>query len=198
MRVLVQGHSFVVSFKDHLKHIHKTTKSDLPFSQFVAHQLKVADHVEEIHLIGKSGGKILENIDIPIRKLQKHKPTIVILDVGSNDAAKNKYDNENIVFQIMAHAEALRNLYSVKCVIICSLINRDIGMDMTPAAFQRRVYAINDRLITRTAREPAIRYHQHRGFARTVEGAVATCSNFSFDGIHPNKGGKQEVQKVVD
>lgn len=59
--------------------------------------------------------------------------------IGSKDVAKAKYNTDDIVYHIMAHAEALRDLNCVKAVIICSLINRDIGMGISPVAFQKKV-----------------------------------------------------------
>ncbi len=46
----------------------------------------------------------MENMHLPTETLNTLKPEIVILEVGANDAAKTIYQEENIVFQVMAQA----------------------------------------------------------------------------------------------
>ena len=198
MKILVLGHSFVISFKAFLQNQYVKSGENISFEAFVARYLKVGRLVSEVHLHGVSGGKITENLHLPVRKLKDTRPGIVIFDAGSNDAAKLLIDIGEIVFQIKAHAEALRDLWGVREVILCSLTNRDIGMNMPHHLYADRIYAINGMLKDYCANEPQIRYHSHPGFWRTPEGALADTTAYSFDGIHPNRPeGRKKYQKSL-
>ncbi len=86
--VLVYGHSFVTSFKDHLINLHRKQNNTISFPRFVAVHLKVAKHMDGVHLIGLRGGKIMENMHLPTKILNTLKPEIVILEASANDSTK--------------------------------------------------------------------------------------------------------------
>ncbi len=70
--------------------------------------------------------------------------------------------------------------------VICSLIKRDIGMDMSPQKFFDKIFYVNKNLKEATKVKPAIQYHSHPGFWRDGNDEIGTSTQFSYDGLHPN------------
>jgi len=186
MTVLVWGHSFVVSFNDSLLYKYGKSGITIPFPKYVAQFLKVDHLVAGVHLVGKSGGKITSNLHLPVDKLTELQPDMVIIEAGANDAAKNNIKIHDISTQLIDHARALRDLYQVNLTVVCSLIKRDIGMDMTAERYFDKIFYINHELKEALRVEPGIKYHVHPGFWRDGNGAITDTSHFSFDGLHPN------------
>ena len=187
MDTLLFGHSFTVSLEHYFKGLYDKSQQSIPFPIFVSRHLKVAGLTNGVHFAGIRGGKILENMHLPVEHLLSIKPTIVLMEAGTNDAATLDFSAVQICDQIMAHARALRDLYKVKQVIICGLISRAEGIEMTEEQFSMRARDINTILWVSVSLEKNIQFHYHPGFYTLgANGQKASAWDFTRDGIHPN------------
>ena len=80
---VVLGHSFVRGIDDHYRHIFMDFEPDL-FPSLVAADLKVNDNVQNVYLYGKSGARF-ENFELSNLFLSMIHPSIIVIDLGSND-----------------------------------------------------------------------------------------------------------------
>ncbi len=144
------------------------------------------DFVEAVHLVGQRGGQITLNMILPVQEIKTFCTHIIIIEAGANDAAKISIKIHHISEQILDHAGTLTDLHEINLTVICSLIKCDIGMDMSPQKFGDKIFYVNKNLKEATKVEPAIKYHSHPGFWRDRNGGIATSTQFSYDGQHPN------------
>ena len=197
--VTIWGHSFVVSLTHFLRNKQKHSSFQGGFPSFCAWYLQVSDLVAEVHLIGVNGGKITQNLHIPTSELLSLKPDIVIIEVGSNDAALSKTTINEIACQIIDHAESIRDLFHVSKTVVCSLIKREMGIQMSAQSFFRKIYGINGVLRRALSNQQGIKFHHHKGFWREADGRIGDTTEFSFDGIHPNRpeGRRKYIKSIT-
>ncbi len=184
--VFLGGHSFVVSLQDHLEHLYTTSSSHDIFTAFVTNELKVSSFVNEIYFHGKRGGKITQDYQYPAHLAPSKNFQIGILDIGSNDAIMAHISVDDIVYHIFAEAEAMRDLYHIPVIKICSVVNRDYAGDLTAEQFTSKASDINMAIKDGCQSRPGIYYHGHEGFWRTSSGEKMNTEGFSLDGLHPN------------
>ena len=185
-KVFFGGHSFVVSLHDHLQHRFHTCKTPIDWMSFVTDELKVSSFVDEVYFHGIRGGRIMQNYFYPAHTFGQKQFSVGILDIGSNDAVLANTSIDDIVFHTMAEAEAMRDLFKIPVVKICSIINRDNAGELSPQDFMGKAATINGELKAECATRPGIFYHGHEGFWRDAGGRKTDANAYSYDGVHPN------------
>ncbi len=177
----------MVSYQDHLENKYSKLATELTWNEYVCNELGVSKWVKEICFKGIRGAKVTENYNLPAPMLVHGQFHIGILDIGSNDVTMSKLSEERITWHIMAEAEAMRDLFHIPVVKVCSIIHRDNAGDLSPSEFRVKAHEVNRRLQTECAARPRISYHGHEGFWRDKHGQqLADTYAHSYDGIHPN------------
>ena len=200
MNIAICGHSFVASLQHFITNKYIESKSDLNFHRYAAHHLQVAGLASHVFFHGESGAKIMENFHLPAQLLAHNKVDILLLDIGTNDVVNQNVDTREIADQIFAHAEAARDLFNVRAVVIFSVIKRENGLQScSKELFLERAGSLNSLLFKKTANERQIHFRKHPGFETTHEGAPLPMSHISRDGIHPNTpdGRRKYIRSVT-
>lgn len=181
------GHSFARSLQDHIQPKYEKLKlshADLTLPHYTAQYLEVDKFVNNIHIEGESGA-MAHSYVLPVDFLKSVKPDIVVFEMGSNDINQG-YDPISTAEQIIVLAEALRDLYNVKSVHICSVINSASQKSLiSPAQFAARAEMTNLHMKSRL--KARLNYHVHPGFWRQTDSVTPLpVSSWSRDGTHPN------------
>lgn len=188
---LLIGHSFVHGLMAHLKIDNHTT------GRAIAKEMNLSRIIQSLHMHGERGAKVCpqaahsQQYSLPHSLLRRAKPDFVIIDLGTNDLACNipPFEIATKLFQL---ATDLITQYHVTAVVICSIINRERHISMTPPEFATAAFQLNNYLKHLAETEPRVMYHPHKGF---WDSPVTTWSR---DGIHPNAtlGRKRYVKSI--
>ena len=92
--------------------------------QEVSHSLKLDHSVEDFHLIGKNGSKIMNSIFSLLHELiTDFQPALLFLQYGSNDLAAGREPSE-VAKKIVDLAKELLQLHTIKKMAILSALPR--------------------------------------------------------------------------
>ena len=188
LKVVVLGHSFVSGLDQHFRAKYKGQPQAL--ESHIALELKVDRNIASVTLLGQSGAKAL-NFEAPTYILDKIRPNIIILDLGSNDLAEGIVP-EVVRDKIVAIAEGLQDAYSA-AVGILSVLPREKGVSLGPAAFRQAFEAYNLSVKIATRNLTPIFFFSHKGFweqqvtmGQAIFKLPMLLEAWSKDGIHPN------------
>ena len=195
-RVFVGGHSFVASIEDHLRHQFGRTQGPATWGDYVTGELKVSSFVEQIHFVGKRGAKVTQDYMLPAQLLNRIKFHIGILDLGSNDVVLRAVTPERIAEHILSEAEAMRDLFGIPVVKICSIVNRENAGQLTAEEFTAKAFRVNELLKEACKHQAGLSYHGHEGFWKNSHGASVDCNAYSYDGIHANSPAGRKKYKA--
>ena len=181
------GHSFVKRLFFHLRELAGPLHPGL-FEQKCAELLKVQHHIKQVFLSGHSGDNTISP-HVPHTVISKVKPSIIMIDLGSNDIAQGRGGGE-IAQRLVDLAHRLRATYGA-LIIIMSVVPRDRGLgNMTPEQFRVCMGELEVRLreLVGTKGDQGIMLVKQSGFYKTqvVGGCIdKPVSEWSVDGIHP-------------
>lgn len=184
---VILGHSFVKGLVDHYDHLFKD-HHPAAFERYVAHDLKVSEHVGGVFLFGKSGATVQSFATPPSLLLKNINPRICLLEMGTNDLVAG-IQPDILAGQLLDLAKFCRDSFG-SVVGILSVLPRDENLQqLTPLAFREVMHALEIHLKQLVSSEEKIFYHKHKGFyeveheGKKLELEVKTWSK---DGIHPN------------
>ena len=184
---LLLGHSFVQGLHSHLTH----TTRDSPTA--ISRSLQLHHIVRELHIHGERGARICSSsFTLPHRLLLQIRPDFVILDYGTNDLVSGSSPFQ-VAAKMVKIAERLRTQYSVRSVVICSVINRHSHLrSLTTEKFADAALKLNLLLKDYAGTHPCTFYQNHKGFWTTP------VSSWSRDGVHPNTslGRKRYIKSI--
>ena len=165
------GHSFAISYRDHLKS---------PSAEGTAKLLLVSNKCSRVDIYGERGACILhEDFHMPLEILsQRH--DFCLLDYGSNDLAEGTaYDR--VSEKVFTLANSLINVHDAQIVVICGVVPR-AGYISPGINFQEAMKAYNTHIFNncRDNGNGQIFFKSHNGFwANPIDA-------WSRDKIHPN------------
>ena len=184
--VIVIGHSFVYGFCQYLKNKLVASHSHDTLEVYAANYLNLNNKVDQVLFMGESGATIMDDFRLPTFLLRICKPTIVILDIGTNDIVLG-HSTSSICAALVDTATHLRELFNVSQVLICSCLRRERCFgNLSVTQFNDLVVCLNTQIAAATKYLPGINYHTHRGFWKEQDGMDMKVSDWSNDGIHPN------------
>ncbi len=70
-----------------MKQLEKINKSNYLIGSLAAQYLRVSDKKEQVYFAGISGAQMTEDLSIPGYKLRVNNPSVVIMDIETNDLA---------------------------------------------------------------------------------------------------------------
>jgi hypothetical protein len=184
------GTSFIDSYFDSaISSIGRGKKyQDKALPVLLAEHLHLADRIGGVHFHGESGGKV-RNFLVP-QDVFDVNPTIVVLDLATNDLAERSLHPFEILSTcsaVISLGEILVTIPSVTEVIVCSCIYRTHKIaSQKKADFSKNVDFFNKCLRELCDSEQKISYHTHRGFWRKKDRSPLPVKHWSKDGIHPN------------
>ena len=165
----------------------------------VAKDLKIDDYVARVFLYGVSGAKV-HNFNIPRLMLSRIRPSIILLDLGTNDLVGGAKVSV-LVNGLRDMAIDLRDdLQAV--VVIMSVLYRAEGLGgFTPESFKHEVEKFNLELSLRVKDDANVVFHKHKGFWEQEMGGKKVelpIESWSRDGIHPNSSqGRLRYKKSI-
>jgi len=178
------GHSFVSGLRDHFRSRYENTLlNDIPLEGFVASQLRIDHHVQEVHLLGQSGA-VASDFLLPHNFVT---PDIVLIELGTNDIAQGMGGTEaaDIIFELSQNLSL-----SYKCVVIVlSVLPRVSSLGCEVSVFDRERSVLETALKGKVSGCKEIKYFKHKGFwAREIQGQKFPIDiwEWSRDGVHPN------------
>ena len=195
--VLISGHSYISSLRDHLAQLHATSPlSEL--SAFAACHLKVDNKVKHVFMHGIRGAKVCQNTDIeytlPGVTIRNIRPDIVIIDLGTNDLVSGKQPHE-VMDAIEEVCTTLLTTYRVRYIVLCSVLKRTTHI-MDTEEFSDLAYELNNCMKNYCSTQPRINFHTHRGFWKTPNLMPLHVTNWSRDGVHPNNPSGRRLYKA--
>lgn len=127
-KVLILGHSFVRRFKTFVyQGGDRRVKRDLHLSRSAG-----------VFFQGVGGRTVDKLSALDLHCVQRLKPDIVILEIGSNDLCQPGVKPETVGSNIETLVHILHNQYQVKYIMVCQVINR--------ATIPREVHCYNERV----------------------------------------------------
>lgn len=184
---LLVGHSFV-----HGLHSHLSPHNQPSTGHSLARALHIHSIVQEFHLHGERGARLCSpTFALPTHLLTRARPDFVILDLGSNDIATGTPPFD-VAAKLIQITDILISQYHVRCVVMCSIVNRQSHIAMPADQFATAAYQLNHYLRNFAATNNRAMYHVHKGFWN------CPISSWSRDGIHPNtSAGRKKYLKSI-
>ena len=199
-KVLIIGHSFVKRLSQFLQHIDCERTRVLVGGLRPGHEQRderimhwsvnsnlVFHHSEFVIQFHGIGGMKL-NHDEPNKALtskfntdviNSFNPDLVIIEIGSNDLGSQIVCPEQLARQVVNFASFILNIYSVKRVVLGSVIpRRNLGVPHND--YNNNVHRFNDAVTRLTASVPGVQQWKHRGFTNPERDI------FHHNGIHLN------------
>lgn len=176
-RVLILGHSFVRRMKDFLcqNHVEKECRMDFKLRKLCV-----------VTLLGIGGRTIDKLIRFDLEKIRKTTPTILVLEMGSNDLCDLSCDPQTICQAIMAFTELLAFELNIHHTVICKVIARK----KPPFPdYNQRVKELNTALHYAVGMGRHVTLWHHRGLSNPEREIYAP------DGIHLNISGNKLLYK---
>ncbi len=173
---LILGHSFVTRLAAYAARYH-----------LCGLNLRSVEH--EIIFHGIPGATLL-NLSQEIDRVRTLRPTIVFLEVGTNDLCSR--DPDSLALEVISFARTLLATYGVQEVSISQVIYRDPsrGGARTPSDFNDRVARYNAIMKDLTAPIQGLRFWKHRGI-------WTQWMSLLSDGIHYNQRGMRKYFNSV-
>ena len=154
--VCLLGHSFVSGLLHHLSCI-----SPNPSPQQISIYLKLNDLVTEFHLIGKRGAILSPDFTLPLPSLTNIKPTIEMMQYGSNDLARGK-DPLSVASKVIDLCHEI--LHSVNACQISAIPRINRSDPSSSESLTKSIYNYNGYLKHFCEVEPNINYKAMQGF----------------------------------
>ncbi len=162
--VLILGYSFVKGLNNTSPNKRLACQSNYPTETFVLEFLHISKHINQIYFEDDSGACIMDDFRLLSFLLRNIKPSIVIIDIVSNDIAHN-YSTASICAAIIDTARILKDKYHVKHIKICSCIRRERNIGkLSSSQFNDLTIALNNKLSIDTKNLTGISYHTNKGF----------------------------------
>jgi len=198
MNVTLVGHSFVRRVQVGLipgsrGHDIETPESARHFSTL----LQVSDHFKYVYTCAQHLNMVY-HLPEYTHTIMKTSPSIVVLDIGSNDLAHITDVQPDISLQlatqIVQFAKSLID-YGVKLILINSILPRTGRISCSPEVFTKNAQSTNSYLKQLTDVEQRIKFNKLRGFFGTDQAysSPPTVETWSNDGIHCNKNGSEQL-----
>lgn len=176
-RILVLGHSFIVRLKSFLKRNvaeHNFTLNLDP-AQFM------------IQYSGRSGANV-EKLRSDLEIVADFEPTVIVLQIGTNDLCNSFKSIEDVAGSIFALAEHLACKYHVQRVVIMQILHRlppgrPVRHIVDTAWFNERVDAVNSLIARMVVYHRNITYWKHKG----LFDASCLQEALDLDGTHLNE-----------
>ena len=154
---VILGHSFVRSLSDH--YLNNFKGSYMPLD--IAKALLVNDNVSGVHLYGISGA-LAVSFPYPTEWLDKLAPQILLLELGSNDLARD-IDVELVARSLLDAATWLHQCYHA-IVGVLSVVPRFEGLQSSPSVFRLNLNRLETILKMAISGSPFLFFHKHKGF----------------------------------
>ena len=147
---------------------------------YIAHQLSISDRVDEFHLVGTRGARILQGLQAHAHDaLTTIRPTFAIVDIGTNDIS-NGAPTVTVADAVVQLAHEIIDVFGARHVTVSSALHRSSPLDTNNRHINNLIDNYNNILRNFCDVEPLIDYHTHRGFWNT------DTYTWSRDGLHPN------------
>lgn len=171
--ILILGHSFVRRLRDDL---------DAHFDIRAAPNFHIPES-GHVSMVGSGGRTVDKVIKYDLSLVQKYKPDILVLELGTNDLAVHAPEVVGSKIDDLAHL--FRDKYKVRVVVVCHVINRNLSHSQTPdAGFNAKAALLRQYLSVVLAGEDGIFTWEHREFFRPDRVLL------SSDGVHCNVEGQ--------
>ncbi|KAI0242052.1 hypothetical protein LSAT2_014989 [Lamellibrachia satsuma] len=173
---ILLGHSFVSGLSDHFSQCGRHVVT----AAYIAHQLSISDRVDEFHLVGTRGARVLQGLQAHAHDaLTTIRPTFAIVDIGTNDIS-NGAPTVTVADAVVQLAHEIIDVFGARHVTVCSALHRSSPLDTNNRHINNLIDNYNNILRNFCDVEPLIDYHTHRGFWNT------DTYTWSRDGLHPN------------
>ena len=177
-QVLIMNHSFVHRFLKFLAQgSERRVSLDLNLSRS-AH----------IHYYGVGGRTVDKLSKYDLSVVDRLKPEIVILELGSNDLSPSEARSEQVGSKIESLLQLLHANYGVKFIVVCQTINRALCPRSTPS-YNDRVALLNRYLSVILETLPFATFWCHKGLRKP--NVPILCK----DGIHLNHMGQYALYR---
>ena len=174
-RVLILGHSFIRRLRDFIIRNSPTYNLNLNINTPVT-----------IHWHGVGGRTIDKVRRFDLTEVERFKPDVVILQIGTNDLTRRRSSPASVGSAIEDLVCLLHNEYGVCLVCVGQTVKRHpVG------AFNANVQILAQYLQGVLEPLPFAIYWTHRGFWR------ASRSYLSYDGVHLNTEGQHKLYRSV-
>ena len=171
-RILVLGHSFVWRLEKFIK--------EAQFNCLDQH-FAVADNVlVRFHGIGGRTVDSLRNFDLPV--ITSFQPTLVILEIGSNDLCNPRSAVPIIAANILQLLQLLHYAFNVRHIIVNQVCKRNSN-NRSHLSYNTRVFQLNYLLLQIIKQLPFATFWFHRRVTRSVLPMLLP------DGVHLNSEG---------
>ena len=192
MDVVVLGHSFIRRLRDGLIPPKKSKRShDIPaWNTAAASQLTAAwgmsQHIRHIYTFS-DGVTRIRDIDGATHMVERIRPGIVLMDIGSNDLAHVDSVDPSQMLRLATHITDTALTLSTHKVIINAILPRTGNITCTPAVFRENASHLNSFLKNICDPKSRLVFHKPRGFwTQCTDAKERPCevSEWSSDGIH--------------
>ena len=174
-RVLILGHSFIRRLRDFIIRNSPTYNLNLNINTPVT-----------IHWHGVGGRTIDKVRRFDLTEVERFKPDVVILQIGTNDLTRRRSSPASVGSAIEDLVCLLHNEYGVRLVCVGQTVKRHpVG------TFNANVQILAQYLQGVLEPLPFAIYWTHRGFWR------ASRSYLSYDGVHLNTEGQHKLYRSV-
>ena len=184
--ILTIGHSFIARFK----------------SDIWAEVRQTSSTVQEVTMLDREGivpfyygrsGLLISQISEYYHYIEKHRPQIVMIDVGSNDIGDHLVTPEKYATNIVNEAKNILGMHGVKLVVLCYAVMRNkVVYSIKPLeVLNTDIATFNHHILKNSRKNIKIIRWIHRGF-NVLDEVV------SMDGIHPDTTyGKKKYKKSL-
>ena len=174
-KVLILGHSFIRRLRDFIIRNRPTYNLNFNINTPVT-----------IHWHGVGGRTIDKVRRFDLTEVERFKPDVVILQIGTNDLTRRRSSPASVGSAIEDLVCLLHNEYGVRLICVGQTVKRHpVG------AFNANVKILAQYLQGVLEPLPFAIYWTHRGFWR------ASRSYLSYDGVHLNTEGQHKLYRSV-
>ena len=202
--VALVGHSFVAGLNHHFlcgKGRARLANGVDSLPAYVTKTLEVDDYFRAIHMLGMRGATI-QQLSQFTPQLVTLKPTILIIDLGSNDLSAFHHGHSDIMKLTSRYYESILKLLKASgasLAYICSCLPRNANIArQTPQQFLQSMHTFNTSMKAYCCTNNKLIFHTHKGFINDPNRQPLPISTWSRDGIHPNTSyGREHYKKSV-
>jgi hypothetical protein len=192
MDIVVLGHSFVRRLRDGLippvpyRHSHDIHAWNATAAAQLASAWGISDHVR--HVYTYSDGIVrIRDVDRAVSTIQRIRPCVVLIDIGSNDLAHVEEVDPPLMLRLATQLTDFAIDLAAHKVILNAILPRTGNITCPPAVFRDNAEHFNNFLYNICDPKSKLVFHKPRGFWKThVDGKERLCevAEWSSDGIH--------------
>jgi lysophospholipase L1-like esterase len=195
MDVVLLGHSYIRRLRDGLiPPLHSHRGQDVGIGSLIraaqlASNLNISQHIRRVYTFS-DGVVRIRDLDGIQTFVDRIRPGIVFIDIGSNDLAHYDVVDAYTMLQLVTQLTDLALSLHAPKIILSAILPRTGNITCSPDTFRENAELFNTYLMNICDPKSKLVYHKPRGFwNQYLDGLEHTLevSDWSSDGIHCNR-----------